>query len=174
MSTRSLGWAAAASMTVVLLAALGWGLLHPGNPGDGQLVGHPAPAIAVRTLQGSTVRLAQFRGRPVVLNFWASWCVACHEEDPILAQTARRLGDSVAFLGVDIQDHPASAASYLATAGQTYPAGPAIGGVPSAYAVSAPPETYFIDPNGLVVARFIGPLDQTALTRYLQLTGVGA
>lgn len=174
MSSRHLAWSAGALVAALLLAALGWGLLHPGNPDTTEAVGKPAPNLTIQALGGGSVSLTQFRGRAVVLNFWASWCVSCQEEDPVLSRASRALGSGVAFVGVDIQDHPAAAKAYRDRMEIPYPVGPAAGGVPAAYGVSAPPETFFIAPDGLVVARVIGPLSAQSLTRNLALTGVAA
>ncbi|MGH7861930.1 MAG: TlpA family protein disulfide reductase [Candidatus Dormibacteraceae bacterium] len=171
MSPRTLAWTAGAVVTVVLLAALGWGLAHPKNVGSGQILGRAAPQIVIRTMSGQTVNLDGLRGRPVVLNFWASWCVACRTEDPILSRLARQIGSRVAFLGVDIQDTPGAAQAYEADQQAPYPVGPALGGVPKLYGVDAPPQTFFINPGGVVVARFMGPIDPVSLSRYLNLTG---
>ena len=173
MSGRVVAWAAAGLGCAVLIAALGWGLLHPANPTTGAVLGRPAPDIEVRALDGNAeVRLSDMRGRPVVLNFWASWCAPCRQEAPALAQAARSLGSRVAFLGVDFADSAQAARSYLAQTRYPYPVGPAVGGIPAEYGISSPPVTYFIDGRGVVVAHFSGPLDGSSIDRYLQLVGV--
>jgi cytochrome c biogenesis protein CcmG/thiol:disulfide interchange protein DsbE len=156
-----------------LVAALAWGLLHPANPTTAAVVGKPAPEIEVRALDGNAqARLSAMRGRPVVLNFWASWCAPCREEAPVLAQAARSLGSRVAFLGVDIADSTQAARRYAAQAGYPYLVGTAVDGIPAEYGISSPPVTYFIDRQGVVVAHFSGPLDVSSIDRYLQLVGV--
>lgn len=173
MTPRGAAWVAAAAGAAVLLGALGWGLLHPANrPGDAVL-GRPAPDVVVQRLDGGQVRLSAFRGRPVVLNFWASWCAPCRQEAGALAAAARRWDGTVAFLGVDVQDTPAAARTFQSQVQAPYPVGQAVPGVPAAYGVTAPPETYFIDGRGVVTARFLGPLDPGLIGRYLQLVGVG-
>jgi cytochrome c biogenesis protein CcmG/thiol:disulfide interchange protein DsbE len=156
----------------VLIAALAWGLLHPANPTTAAVVGKPAPEIELRALDGGgTVRLSDMRGRPVVLNFWASWCAPCRQEAPVLAEAARNRGSRVAFLGVDFGDSTHAALSYLAQARYPYPVGTAVDGIPAEYGISSPPVTYFINRQGVVVAHFSGPLDLTSIDRYLQLVG---
>ena len=174
MSGRTIAWGAAAVGGTVLVAALAWGLVHPANPTTAAVVGKPAPEIEVRALDGgSTVRLSELRGRPVVLNFWASWCAPCRQEAPALTAAARSLGSRVAFLGVDFSDSLEAARAFLAQNRYPYPVGTAVDGIPAEYGITSPPVTYFIDGRGVVVAHFSGPLDDSSIERYLQLVGVG-
>lgn len=167
---RLLGWGAGLAVAALLVAAAGWGMLHPQGTTSSDLIGRPAPALVVRAFDGTTVSLADLRGRPVVLNFWASWCAPCRQEDPSLQQAAREHG-RVAFLGVAFKDSDSSARAYANETQHPYPVGEAVAGDPSRFGVTGPPETFFIDPNGLVAARFVGPLDGSLLSRYLQLVG---
>ena len=169
---RLLGWTAGGVVAVVLLAAAGWGMLHPaGNP-SASLVGRPAPDLVVSAFDGSTIRLSDLRGRPVVINFWASWCAPCRLEDPALQAAARADAGRVQFLGVTFKDSEDAARAYAAESPHPYPLGSARGGVPAGFGVTGPPETYFVDAQGLVAARFLGPLDEPSLGRYLALIGV--
>lgn len=170
MSIRAIGWLAGAALAGLLLAALGWGLVHPANPDDDGLIGRPAPDLIVDGLDGSRVSLAQLRGQPVVVNFWASWCSTCRQEEAALKQAAAGHRD-VRFLGVDIQDSDQAARAYQAEARYPYPVGPAAERAVAAFGVRAPPETFFLNGRGVVVARFLGPLDGPLIDRYLQLAG---
>jgi cytochrome c biogenesis protein CcmG/thiol:disulfide interchange protein DsbE len=155
------------------MAALAWGLAHPAGGAADAVLGRPAPDLAVRALDGGpAVSVAQLRGRPVVLNFWASWCAPCRQEAGALQAAAQRWSDRVSFLGVDIQDTDAAATAYQSELRAPYPVGPPASGIPAAYGVKAPPETFFLDARGVVAARFIGPLDNGLIDRYLQLVGV--
>lgn len=170
--TGRLAWGAAGLAAVLLLAALGWGLVHPAARQAEAVLGRPAPDVVVQSFEGAQVSLVGLRGRPVVLNFWASWCQPCRQEEGPLKDAAQRWVGTVAFLGVNIQDSESSARAYLTRARYPYPVGPPVSGVPPAYGVKAPPETFFIDANGIVVARFLGPLDSALIDRYLQLVGI--
>jgi cytochrome c biogenesis protein CcmG, thiol:disulfide interchange protein DsbE len=173
VSAGRLAWAGAGLAAVLLIAALAWGLAHPAGAPPGSVLGRPAPDLAVEGLDGGQqVRLSELRGHPVVLNFWASWCAPCRQEEGALKAAAQRWEGTVAFLGVDIQDSAQAARAYQAEVRYPYPVGQPPGGVPAAYGVTAPPETFFIDSQGIVVARFLGPLDTGLIDRYLQLAGV--
>ena len=173
MSGRRAAWLAAAAGAAVLLAALAWGLGHPAGAPSGSVLGRPAPDLAVQSLDGTRVSLAGLRGRPVVMNVWASWCAPCRQEEGPLRAAAERWGGQVAFLGVDFRDTPEAARAAQERARYPYPVGPAEGGIPAAYGVTAPPQTFFIDRRGVVAARFLGPLDADMIERYLQLVRAG-
>src|SRR5207302_8320909 len=87
------------------------------------LIGSPAPEFTARTLDGSrTVRLADLRGRVIVLNFWSSWCAQCIGEHPALAQAWDRYRDrGVVVLGVDFDDAGSAARSFASRLGIQYP-----------------------------------------------------
>jgi cytochrome c biogenesis protein CcmG/thiol:disulfide interchange protein DsbE len=164
----TLAWAGGGAVAALLLASLGWGLSHPAERAPLTLVGRPAPDLVVSSLDGGSVRLSDMRGRPLVLNFWASWCPPCREEDPALKAAAMQQAGRVQFVGVDIQDRAAAARDYAEQQRQPYPVGPLSTGSYADYGVTAPPETFFIDSDGTVVARFVGPLDAATLAAYLR------
>lgn len=118
----------------------------------------PAADFALRSFDGRQATLRQFRGRPVVMNFWASWCVPCRAEAPNLErawQTYRPRG--VVFLGVDVADTEADARAFIATFKVSYlnvrdPSQH----VMSAYRVTGIPTTVFIDRAGRIQRRYAG------------------
>lgn len=114
------------------------------------MVGEPAPDFALVDLDGREIRLADLRGRPVVINFWSTWCQPCKIEHPVL-QRAPAIYPDVAFLGVLYQDDPASARRYLSRAPVQYAQLVDPGGkVSIAYGVTGVPETFFISPEGVI------------------------
>jgi cytochrome c biogenesis protein CcmG/thiol:disulfide interchange protein DsbE len=153
----------------VLMLSLAWGLQHAAMASP-QLIGQPAPPLAIKASDGGTVAVSDLRGRPVVVNFWASWCGPCLLELPVLTSAQSRHSD-VAFVGADMQDTDGAAAQFQAVHPHSYPAGPIVDGNYQSYGVVGPPVTVFISADGLVTASFSGPLDDATIEHYLGLVG---
>ena len=141
---------------VGLFALLAWRLTHQSHPPK---LGGPAPNFRLQRLgDGRAIDLASLRGKPVVLNFFASWCVPCKGEAPVLESAWRKYGSQVVFLGIDYHDVTSDARTFLSHHGVTYPTvQDGSGAVADRYGVSAVPETYFVDRRGrLVGAHIVG------------------
>jgi cytochrome c biogenesis protein CcmG/thiol:disulfide interchange protein DsbE len=105
----------------------------------------------------------------VVVNFWASYCVPCLAEHPVLTGAARSLRDEVHFLGVVYEDEPEPIRDFLRRKGSSYPTLlDDHGQTAIAYGVYGVPETFVIDPNGTITAKHVGAMTQPLLDRYLQ------
>lgn len=129
-------------------------------------VGKPAAAFTVQKLDGSgALALDETRGKVTVVNFFASWCIPCKEENPALLRVYERYRASdVVFLGVLYQDSRDSGLRYVRDNGVTWPTGSDDDGrVAFAYGVFGIPETYFIGADGVIAGRHIGPIDETTL-----------
>ncbi len=139
------------------------GLLYSGFGKDpharpSALVGTRAAEFSLRDLDGNEVALSDFAGRPVVLNFWSTWCGPCKFEHPVLQQAALDNPD-VVFLGVIYADDPDKVRRYLQRAGSTYPhLVDEDNRVAIDYGVTGVPESFFIDRNGVIVHKEAGPL----------------
>jgi cytochrome c biogenesis protein CcmG/thiol:disulfide interchange protein DsbE len=165
-------------LTVGLAAlVLGLGLTHDPNRLPATLVGKPAPGFDLATIDGSqTVRLESLRGDVVIVNFWASWCVACQTEEPALEDAFNRYRDrGVVVLGISFQDSATDARAYAARNGIPWQLlndpGSRTG---LAYGVTGLPETYFIDLDGRVVHKATGPVTAQLINQEVKRLQVGA
>lgn len=131
------------------------------RPPDNPLQGRPAPGLSGTTLQGGQLVDADLRGRWLLVNFFASWCGPCHKEHPELlkfAQRHRATADAT-VVGVTFDDDPADARRFLASGGGDWPVRPDPDGhLGLLWGVRGPPESYLVDPRGVVVAKIVGPI----------------
>lgn len=142
------------------------------------LIGKAAPPIAGNEIGGGKSGLGDFRGKFVVVNFFASWCVPCQKEHPELTRFVARhaaAGDA-AVLGVIFDDTPSDVRASVGPAGAGWPIiDDPDGQAALDYGVRGPPESYLVDPSGRVLAKFIGGVTADGLDRVLaQATGRGA
>ena len=161
----------------VILPLLGILLIGLGNDPTkirSPLIGKAAPEFTLRDVStGEIVSLESARGKPMVVNFWATWCVPCYAEHPYLVEAANRYGSQAMFVGVVYEDEEEAINRFLRQYGRAYPAlQDADGRAAIAYGVYGVPETFFIDSSGTIVAKHEGPLDATALREYLAQIGV--
>ncbi len=162
-----------AFVIVGFLGLLVWGLLNK-QPITGlsgiTMVNRPAPDFTLTTFKGTTISLQDLRGKPVVINFWASWCPPCRLEAPLLERTWRAYKNrGVIFIGVDIQDREEDALNYIREFDITYPNGPdPTGEITIDYGVSGLPVTFFVARDGEVVRRWVGAIEQSVLIRSIE------
>jgi cytochrome c biogenesis protein CcmG/thiol:disulfide interchange protein DsbE len=162
-----------ASAVAPLLVLAAWGALllaRPAAPVPAR-IGEAAPAFALADLDGNPVRLADLRGRPVIVNFWASWCGPCVDEFPLLKSAlAAHQGDQLAVVGIVFGDRSEAARDFMDRLGATWPAVMDPGDeIATRYGIFAPPDSFFIDRDGVVVGRQLGQLRAADLERGLAL-----
>jgi cytochrome c biogenesis protein CcmG, thiol:disulfide interchange protein DsbE len=141
------------------------------------LIGHPAPAFTLQALntptRNATLSLKSLQGKAIVLNVWASWCVPCNQEAPMLQaawKQARAQGKNVVFLGIDFQDSSSDALTFLHKYSINYPnVLDATGSVSIDYGVTGVPETIFINSKGTVVGTVRQELTPQVLQSNLKL-----
>ena len=157
--------AALALLLLVLVAV--WGSVAAGRGGQlratpglpGPRVGQPAPPFALPALSGGTVSLVAFRGRPVLLNFWATWCPDCRAELGALGQLQAQEGGRAVVVGVDVQQPAEATALFAARAGVRWPVAlDAQGQLAAEYGVDYLPTSFFIDAGGVIRRIYTGPL----------------
>jgi cytochrome c biogenesis protein CcmG, thiol:disulfide interchange protein DsbE len=122
------------------------------------------PVTARRGLADGRLDLRELRGRPVVINFWASWCIPCRDEAPLLNASARAHAGRVVFLGVDVQDLTSDARAFSREFDTPYVSVRDRGnGTYEDYGLTGVPETYFLDSGGRIVAHVPGAISRTSL-----------
>lgn len=134
-------------------------------------IGKPAPAFTLQRLDGSgEVALADFEGKVVVINFFASWCLPCLQENPTLVRVYERYrGSDVVILGVNNWESREDGYAYAQRLGMAWPTvADSEGRVSLSYGVFGPPETFFIGTDGIIAGRHIGPIDETTLVNGIE------
>ena len=132
-------------------------------------IGKPAPQFAMQLLGGGEFRLSDHEGRPLVINFWASWCPPCRQESPAFERQWRRYRDTgIQFVGVDIQDDVSDAEAYVREFGLTFPNGlDPDGKITIDYGVIGLPVTFFVGSSGIVEGRWVGAIPEEKLEEWV-------
>jgi cytochrome c biogenesis protein CcmG/thiol:disulfide interchange protein DsbE len=159
----------AATLPIVLLGLLAVVLLSRAPATSPTAVGALAPDFSLADLDGNPIHLSELRGRPVVVNFWASWCGPCVEEFPLLREAAvEHAEDGLAIVGIVYDDRSEAARDFMRRNGATWPAAMDPGQrVAQAYGIIGPPETFFIGRDGTIVARQFGQFSAGSLDEKL-------
>jgi cytochrome c biogenesis protein CcmG/thiol:disulfide interchange protein DsbE len=171
----------AVGLVTFLLAQLIWMLSHA-NGGVESALAHGnkplAPSFSLSPLRGaSSIDLATYGGRVIIVNFWASWCGPCRDETPALLRAWQHWRSHlVTFIGVDTRDSAGDARAFLRHSHISYPAGQdSSARTAQTYGVEALPATFIISPRGRVVASFLGAVSEpeldAAIARALRQAG---
>ncbi len=151
---------------VVFAGLVGLGLIQRTmtHPSQG-----PAPDFSVTTFDGQPLKLADLRGKVVVVNFWASWCIPCKEESPTLEAVWQQYKfRNVIILGVAYADTDADSRAFIQKYGLTYPSAPDLGTqISYNYHITGVPETFVIDQSGQIADYYYAQVDRTKLTSTL-------
>ena len=159
-----------ALVVAALLSLLAFGLL---NEGEGQMgaaqLNQQAPDFTLNLFDGGAFTLSENRGQPVVMNIWASWCQSCRQEAADVEEGWRAFRDQgVVFVGVNVMDSRADAEAFLKQFDVTYPNGPDESDIYLRYGATGTPETFFIDRDGVIVQKFMGPLTAEQLSALVE------
>ena len=171
-------WAVVAAITS-LVGLFAFGFTTDPKLVKSPLVGRPAPGFTVQPLAGGEpLSLRDVRGTPVVLNFWASWCLACRDEAAVLQAVHLRYEKevgSIRVIGIAVQDTPEKAMAFARSYGKTYFLGldSSSGEISLNYGLYGVPETFFIDREGIVRFKQIGAVTTEIMRREVEklLTG---
>jgi cytochrome c biogenesis protein CcmG, thiol:disulfide interchange protein DsbE len=156
-----------------VLALLAVGLLSETDDAKSVLEGRNAPAIAGETLEGTQFSSSALKGKPMVINFWASWCEPCREEAPLFRELAEKLEGQATLVGILMRDNPDKARAFAGQFGYDFPnLLNTNNNLAFDYGVTAPPETFFVDSSGKVVKRKIGAISSTEMRQNLELLGI--
>ena len=149
------------------------GMIEEVDSDDAPQINAPAPDFELKSLTGEKKHLADYQGKVVVLNFWATWCGPCKDEMPFFQEIYERYGSEIAVLAVNNQETVDKVSPFVEELGLTYEIlMDNDGSVATQYQVIGFPTTYFIDPNGIIKFLHVGVLTQEQLDGYLDLLGV--
>ncbi len=157
---------------VPLIILLAYGFRTDPKAIPSPLLQKMAPGFRIAIYDGDDVSLEGLKGKPVVLNFWASWCYpACYEEAPLLQATWQKYKDKgLHMIGVDIQDKEESGREFMRRFNFTFPNGPDPGSKISIdYGVYGVPETFFIDRHGRIAYKHVGALTPELIEEQIQI-----
>lgn len=150
------------------------------NPGQvpSPLIGKEAPDFTISHIfNDSELTLNKKIGKPIIINFWASWCVECQREAHILERYHQHYevkNNSAVFIGIAIQDTPEAASRFARRFGKSYFLGldDDSGNISIDYGIFGVPETFFVDKNGIIKEKHIGALTSSLLEKYMKTIGV--
>jgi cytochrome c biogenesis protein CcmG, thiol:disulfide interchange protein DsbE len=149
---------------VAVVGLLAYGLLI--KEGSSLQTGDPVPVVTLPKLEGSGEEsLANYRGRWVLVNFWASWCIPCQEESPALEEfQAQHGGGKFTILGIDTQDLSDDGKAFVDRYGVTYPQlRDGDGDAADDFGTTGVPESFLVDPKGRLRLRLVGPVTSEEL-----------
>jgi thiol-disulfide isomerase/thioredoxin len=155
--------------TLLLLAAFAFLACQP--PSAAPVVGGAAPDFTLPTVEGRSLSLSSLRGKPVIINFWATWCAPCRDEMPLIQQAAARYASSgLTVLAIDVQEGEALVQPFVEEFGLTFPVLlDKTGEVVSRYRVRGIPTTVFVDREGIIRSVYLGPMDEAILEKQLSV-----
>lgn len=175
-------WLVGGGLMLILLALLLFnGKLARTDAPDGAGVKSSPPKIGTAladfnllSLAGNEkVSLSQYRGQPVMINFWGSWCPPCRQEMPLFQQVYARYGDQFVLIGINVQDEKTAALEYAEQTGITFPlVVDENAEVTAQFYVRGFPTSFFIDAEGVLQAMHVGVVSEAKLAGYLRLIGV--
>jgi cytochrome c biogenesis protein CcmG, thiol:disulfide interchange protein DsbE len=160
---------------LMLLPAHAWSQHeHHNGQSPGPSVGRPAIPFDLKSLEGKSVGLATFRGKPLLMNFFASWCDPCREEMPLINDLASKgAKEGYSVLGIAVEDNRAAVTEYAKEAKLVFPIALDLNStVKRTYRVFGPPATFFIDGRGIIRDMVLGPITAERAREGMKKAGV--
>ena len=160
---------------VLLLAGLALGsflgaivIFNTASFHKGPGVGQALDNFKIAQLEGSNLQLSDLKGKPVIINFWATWCIPCQDEMPLLEKYSNKLSNSLQIIGVNSQEQPDVVRDFVTKYGITFPIGlDSNGDLTRAYLINGFPTTFFVDKNGILRNMHVGVLREDLITSYV-------
>ena len=176
---KALRWLAVFCCAVLLstLPSIAWPQHdHPVGPSAAPVVGSPALPFDLQSLDGKSVGLASFRGKPLIVNFFATWCDPCRDEIPLInALASKAAKDGYNVLGIAVEDSRAAVTQYAKESKLVFPIALDLNStVKRSYRIFGPPATFFIDSQGVVRDVVLGPITPERAREALRKSGVAA
>jgi len=172
-------WMVALGCAVLLMMtpAVAWSQHdHHAGQSSAPSVGKPAIPFDLKSLEGKSVGLASFRGKPLVMNFFATWCDPCREEMPLINELAARgAQDGYSVLGIAVEDSRAAVSEYAREANLVFSIALDLNStVKRSYRIFGPPATFFIDGQGIIRDVVLGPITAERAREAVKKIGIGA
>jgi peroxiredoxin len=143
------------------------------NPAAVPVMGSPAPDFSLTTTKGDLIQLSSLKGKPIVLNFWATWCKPCEYEMPLIQEIYKSHSSDIFIIGVNVSEEKEDVQDYLDEHELTFPVLLDLNQkVSNLYRVSGIPVSFFIDSEGIIQMIQVGTLSKTQLQRNLAQLGV--
>jgi cytochrome c biogenesis protein CcmG, thiol:disulfide interchange protein DsbE len=161
-------------IAMALTAHASWAQhVHPAPQSATPVIGANAISFDLKTLEGKSAGLDTFRGKPLVVNFFASWCDPCREEMPLINELATKAGGSYQVLGIAVEDTRAAVLEYAKEAKLVFPIALDLNSiVKRSYRIFGPPATFFIDGQGIIRDLVLGPISPDRLKDAIKKVGI--
>lgn len=159
---------------LVFGVGLGAAILVSGSSSKpGPEIGAQVDDFSLPGIQAPSIKLSDFRGKVVVLNFWATWCIPCKDEMPLLQKYADALGSSVVVIGINSQEQAPDVKAYIEANHIRFPIALDLSGeITRRFQINGYPTTFFVNQKGILRSEHIGALREDLLLGYLQGVGV--
>ena len=148
---------------------------HPAGQNAAPQIGAPAIPFDLKTLDGKSISLISYRDKPLMINFFASWCDPCREEMPLINELAAQAGNNgYSVLAIAVEDSRAAVTEFAKGSKLNLPIALDLNStVKRAYRIFGPPATFFIDSQGIIRDVVIGPLTRDRVSAALKNAGMG-